>query len=225
MRVQAETFSLRGMARVAGASLWCMALLAGLAYGYAFPQFYHPDDWQMTIRELPRQEIWLRIMAACFMGILLLDVVVTWALYLFFQPRSASLSLLAALLRLVYAALLGGAIIPLVIIIPGPGWSESLVQPNLTAFLRVWSLGLILFGCHLLVLGVLMYRHPAMPRLLVGLTLVAGACYFAHHLALLCLPAYAPWQQLAEQVLGLPMALGELALATWLLGKGGRGED
>jgi hypothetical protein len=49
--------------------------------------------------------------------ILIIDIVVAWAFYIFLEPIHKSLSLLGAWLRLAYAAILGMAIMNLIVVL------------------------------------------------------------------------------------------------------------
>ncbi len=95
----------------------------------------------------------------------ILDVVVAWGLYIFFQPVNRSLSLLAALFRVVYATMLGIALTNLLSALRLSGGADSLkafgadqlqaqMMVLLGAFQSAWDLSLIIFGLHLFILGI-----------------------------------------------------------------------
>ncbi|GAB3988395.1 DUF4386 domain-containing protein [Spirosoma daeguense] len=216
---------LRQMALLAGYSLLLMALLAGFAYGYVFEKLYHPENPAATLASIQQVPLLLRLFVFCFVLILFLDVLVAWALYNFFATTNQTLSQLTAWLRLIYATLLGLALSSVVGI-----WAESDGNPqqalhvaaHFETFLSMWSLGLIVFGCHLAGLSWLMFRTRRMARWLACLMLVAAICYVVTNGAALLLPNYSQYKQLVDQLLALPMALGELGLAIWLIARAGR---
>ncbi|RDB07873.1 DUF4386 domain-containing protein [Runella aurantiaca] len=214
------------MALVAGLSLIAMALIAGFAYGYGFGNIYVANDGPATLKNLNESTTLFRWVLFSFVIILMLDVVVAWALYIFMKQVNESLSLLSAWLRLVYAALLGVALLSLVDILPevtGQAQSVSLTMTSFRAFLAMWSLGLIVFGGHLFLLGYLMLRSGFISKILGILMLVASVCYLFANMAQLLLPNYEHYKATVDAVLSAPMALGELGLAGWLVWKGGRG--
>ena len=88
---------------------------------------------------------------------------------------------------------------------------------NLLNFLQVWSLGLLVFGVHLLVLSRLIIRSGIMPRWVGLLMVVAALCYMSTSVANLLWPGYQHYKSLIESLTALPMALGELVLAGWLI--------
>ena len=66
-----------------------------------------------------------------------------------------------------------------------------------------------------------MKLHIRIPKVLWYLTLIAGVSYVVVHLLKLGSPNSEMVKNL-EMILALPMAIGELGLAIWLLFKGGK---
>jgi hypothetical protein len=211
-----SSMSPRQAAIWAGASLLLMAALAGFAYGYML-QGLDPAH-------MPAREGLFRLGLLAWLMIAVLDMLAAWALYEYFRETHRPFSLLAAWLRLLYTALLGAALAQLAAVLPAmaAGLDTAYLSAQLGAFEQTWGLGLIIFGLHLLVLGGLARRSPAVPGWLAWLLLAAGLSYLLAHTGKLLLPAYETETALLEQVLALPTAAGELALAGWLLVKGGK---
>jgi Domain of unknown function (DUF4386) len=205
------------MAAIAGWSLIAMAILAGFAYGYAFQQTYVPDDAIATLENLKNGAVLLRLCIFTFFLVLILDVVVAWALYFFFESHHKIGVLLMACLRLVYAALLGASLMNLVSVISILDDSTEQISTFFEQFLDSWSAGLIVFAVHLFALGRLMWQHSVIPKLISGLTLLAAFFFFLVHSAALLWPGFDQIQSQVEAILSLPMALGELGLAGYLI--------
>ncbi|WP_371688597.1 DUF4386 domain-containing protein [Micromonospora sp. KC207] len=74
----------------------------------------------------------------------------------------------------------------------------------------MWSLGLILFGVHLLMIGWLAWRSDAVPTWVAVLVAIAGAGYLADSIGAL-VPAAYPFQVAAVTF------VGEVVLMVWLL--------
>jgi hypothetical protein len=74
----------RKMALIAGFSLIIMAIAAGFAYGYAFQNLYVATDDAATLAKLKQSPFLFRLMIFLFTIVLLLDVLVSWALYFSF---------------------------------------------------------------------------------------------------------------------------------------------
>jgi hypothetical protein len=90
------------------------------------------------------------------------------------------------------------------------------------SFNDIWSLGLVLFGLHLFLVGYLVFRSGRMPRTLGVLAMLASFCYVATSAANLVLPNYDQYKPTVELFLTAPMAIGELGVGLWLLIKGGK---
>jgi hypothetical protein len=215
----------QSMALVAGISLIVMAIAAGFGYGYAFQNIYVKGNMSETLLNLNKFEILFRFFLLSFVIVLVLDVIVAWAFYYYFKEDNEHLSLLASLIRLVYTALLGISFLSLVNVLqllkffPQDG-DSILVQLN--TFLGMWSLGLIVFGLHLILLGYLCFASGYIPKFIGGLAIFAGLCYTLTNVANVVFPSYENYQSTIEMFLSLPMALGELTLAVWLVIKGSK---
>jgi hypothetical protein len=66
-----------------------------------------------------------------------------------------------------------------------------------------------------------MKLHQRIPKILWYLALIAGVSYVVVHFLKLTLPQSDIVNNL-EMILALPMAIGELGLAVWLIVKGGK---
>jgi len=220
----------RRNALIAGISLLVMAIAAGFSYGYVYGNTILEEDPQATYHQL-------RLLASQFYAglggwilIFLTDLIVAWTLYLFFRDVNRNLSLMTALVRFAYAAFLGFALVHLFRIIPFIRGAETTVaetagQQILTLaglFTGIWSLGLMIFGIHLIGLGLLSMRSVSVPRWLGILLLFAGASYFLLNFAVSVFPGSERAVAAVEKILSVPMALGEILFALWLIIRGGK---
>jgi len=218
-----HTTNRRQMAKLAGWSLILMAIVAGIGYGYAFRAIYVKGDGAATLNNVLHQTTMLPLVMITYSIMLLLDVVVAWALYKFFKQVSLKLSLLSAWLRVVYCIWLAIAILQLQHTMEYADVADANgVMHSLDSFLDIWSQGLILFGVHLMLIGVLACRTAAMPKLVAGLAFFAGIAYIGTNILQQLWGGYMQCKTTVEAILSLPMALGELVLAVWLIWKGGK---
>jgi hypothetical protein len=210
----------RTMALLSGWSLWAMALIAGLGYGYAFSEIYVPGQAELTRLHLQEQPWLIQMVLVSFGLILVLDIILAFSLYRLTARTAPGLARLMSGLRLVYTLILGLALSQLLIVRPFSAelslQGEALLLP-FGRFLKTWSLGLIVFGVHLCALALLLKKAGGVPKLLQLLTGLAGLCYLFSNLAQQAWPEYSRYLGTADTVLALPMALGELGLASWLL--------
>jgi hypothetical protein len=129
----------------------------------------------------------------------LCDVPVAIFFYVLLEPVGRTLSLTAAAFRLVYAAVAGAALLTYL--------------GDLTRFSDGFSLALVFFGVHLLLLGWLLWRSPIFPRIFGPLIVLAGASYLVNSLSHLLAPALNAG---IARFLTIP-AMAELALALWMV--------
>lgn len=202
-----------------------MAIIAGYAYGYGFQTLYCEGNSYKTLINLNNHQFVFRLVIFLFVIILILDVVVAWGFYLFFKQVNKNLALLSAWLRLAYTAFLSASLTPLVIVLfllKKLPQNKELIMNCLNAFLSIWSIGLIVFACHLLLLGYLVLQYRFIPKVFGVLTFFAGICYLFSNATPLLFANFEQNKHILEAILSLPMAAGELGLAFWLLCKGGK---
>jgi hypothetical protein len=215
--------AIRSYALIAGISLITMALAAGFSYGYVFSNLIDLNDAEKTLENLSNGQAQYNGSIAGWVIIWITDLLVAWALYHFFKPVKKNLSLITACLRLVYTFILGWAIIQLLTITTHlPGASPDFVLERILSFEWIWSLGLIIFGFHLLLLGFLVLYSKNVPNIWGVLLIIAGPAYT--FLSLMQVTSWMAESQISqiEMWLMLPMTVSELGLAIWLLVRGGK---
>jgi hypothetical protein len=206
---------------ITGYSLFLMAVVSGFSIGYAFPKFFDVNQLENTHGNLSGN---LQLYHSMLIGIVLviiLDILVSWTIYQFFKNDNKKVAIMSFILRIIYAAIFGVATYFLVANL-GQGNNNELLNSNFNSFETVWTLGLIVFGLHLLTVAILMKVHRYIPKVLWILTLIAGISYVVVHMLKSMLPQLSEFTETLNTVLALPMALGELGLAIWLIIKGGK---
>jgi hypothetical protein len=221
--------SIRKSALVAGFGLLLMAILAPIANFGVFETLIVPGDATATADNIMASPGLFRTGIFVFLIVAILDVVVAWALYILLKPVNKSLSLLAAWLRVVYAAIFVSALSQPLIVLQLLNGSEYLkvfetnqlhvqVLLSLNAFIDEWNMGLVIFGLHLLVLGYLAFKSGYIPKILGILVIIAGLGYLIDNLGKLLSPNY-------NVTIAMFTFIGEVLLIFWLLWKGIKGVD
>lgn len=216
---------------LAGISLIVMVIAAGFSYGHVHNSLA-VDSPETTLQNLISNKSLYLAGLAGWIVIFITDLIVALALYGYFRRTSKHVSLLTAILRIVYTIILGIGIIQLFRIIPllsadvsaEDTFSAFNVVLRLHLFETIWSLGLIIFGLHLLGLGSLSVKARSVPSLLGYLLYLSGVLYVLVHGAKQITAFDTAVVSKIENIMGLPMALGELLLALWLIYKGFRKE-
>ena len=211
----------RLQARVAGA-LYLVIIVAG-AIGYTLHS--SPIVWNDAAATadniLASEQSW-RLSAAVMLVMLASDVGVAAIFYVLFRPVDRVLSLIACMFRLVLVAVVGVSILFRYLALYlakdsysaaiGAEQSEALVILSVRLFEQGFTIALVFFGIHCLVLGWLIFRASFLPRFLGVLLLIAGALYVIDSVRVLVLPQFTvPFDLL------IPSYVAELVLCLWLL--------
>ena len=225
MTTRTAELSQRNSALIAGFGLLIMTVAAVWAYLTVFSRLIVPGDAATTTSNIMANAAQFRFMIVGFLVVIICDVVVAWALYLFFKPVHQSLSLFTAWMRLVYSIVFAMSLLGLVTVLGltgGAGYLTAFgadqlnaqVMLSVTAFTNGWDIGYVFFGLHLALLGYLVFRSGFVPRLLGALLVLAGASYLIDRFAFYLLPN-------AGLNLSLFLGWGELVFMVWLLLRGG----
>jgi ABC-type multidrug transport system fused ATPase/permease subunit len=214
---------MRRTALVAGLGLLLMAILAALATFAVLERLVSPGDAAGTTSAIldAWAIFWLAIIA--LFGVAVLDVVVAWALWMFFDQVHHVVAVIAAGCRALYALIFSVGISHLASaaqLLSGQrinGSVEIEVLAEVQLFDDIWRFGLALFGCHLLLIGWLAFTSGLVPRLIGVLVAIAGLGYLFDSLASLLFTWYA--FELASFTF-----IGEVLLMIWLLIFAFRGE-
>jgi hypothetical protein len=190
-------------ARVLGALLFVMAVTAGFAeLRVRSALVVHGDAAQTAARILAARGLF----CAGFVGYLiafLLDIPVALLFFVLLKPSAKAPAAVAAALRFFYAAL---AIANL----------RTYLDERLDAYDHGFKVALVLFGIHLLLLGVLLFRSGLVPKVFGGLIVLAGGAYLADSLSLFLNPSF---HAVVAPYLAVPASF-EILLAAWLLIRG-----
>lgn len=224
------TTSRRTAAVVAGAGYAAMFALAIIANFVVLEGLVVADDPAATLDAIAAAPGLFRLGTVAFVAIAVLDVIVAWGLHVLVRDEGADRSLLAAWLRVVYAALLGVAIASLVRVsalveTAGSGAADTLVAEVTTAlatFEGMWQAGLLVFGLHLVVVATLLVGGVRAPRLLRGVLVLAGGAYVVDALLHLALVDHDAVATLLLPLVAVASVVSEGWLTGWLLLRAGR---
>jgi hypothetical protein len=206
--------SLRRSALVGGTGLLLLALLAAFGNIIVLENLVTWDDATETATEIADAEGLFRLAVASLTLTAVLDVIVAWALLRVFAPVSASMSTLAAWLRLAFAGVFLvaiGQLVGVVGLVADQRAADALASLN--AFDDIWDVGLVLFGLHLALVGYLAYRSGYVPRFVGVLLVVAGLGYLVDSFGTILADGYSV--EVAQVTF-----VGEALLMLWLLVRG-----
>ncbi len=223
--------------RTADISLRKAALVAGFGYviifvlgffAFALENLVVSGDAAATANKIAASESRFLAGIASSLIVLVADLVVGWALYVYLKPVSKSISLLTAWFRLIYVAVALSAFVGLFSlskILTGAtavelGQLDTLTALSLTLYQYGFNVGFVFFGLHILGLGYLILKSDYVPRVLGVLLIIAALGYQIDSFASLLSSSYANNDTLFVVFVAVPAIVSELALALWLLTRG-----
>ncbi len=225
--------SIRRAAIIAGTSSIVMFFAAMLAELYARQGLIVADNAAATAHNIISNPLAFRMGMLGFLIVLICDVLVAWALYIFLSPVNKNIALLAAFFRLVYTCIFGVALLNLMtgfrlltnvqyseIIDKNELYHQALLQFN--AFDDGWAIGLVFFGVHLLLIAYLIIQSSFIPKIIGILFFLAAIAYMGDNAAKLLLADYQDYKTLLTMAVAIPSIIGEVGFAVWLLLKGGK---
>ena len=218
--------SLRSAALIAGFGLLVMAFCAPLAYFLFMPQSVVSGDGAATLEGLRTNGTPFLVGAMLLFATYLMDILVAWALYWYLRPGQAALSQLVAWMRLVYTAIAFSGLLASLKAYDLANASstfdtldtvglQSEILFQLSAAGTIERAALLLFGLHLWVMGLLVWRSAHVPRWIAMMLGLAGAAYIVPYL----LDYFAPGIDLSWLLI---LGIGELVFMAWLLAVGWR---
>lgn len=213
-----DGITLRGAALVAGAAY----LLNPVSYAEftIYPKLVAASNADQTAQNISAHLGLFAAAILCYIVSFIGDIVLAWALYVLLAPVNRALSMLASWFQLAYAAvalcsvfgLLGVYQLlatPYYLAIFGSGQLHAQVWLLLHSFHTEWSMSLIVFGIHLVLLGYLVFRSGYIPWLVGIALLLAGLGWMVAGLGPYVLP-------MANLDFTFITAFGEVVFILWL---------
>jgi hypothetical protein len=152
----------------------------------------------------------------------IIDVVLSWTMYIFLKRVNTMLTLLAAWFRLVYTGLAVVALFNFIYVfklLNMPGFSEPFKSEQILLLInaRQFSMNLayIFFGIYQVLLGILIYKASYIPKVIGVMMMLAGVAWIIINIQPYLLKNYdLDWMMF--------FSVGELVFVIWLLVKGSR---
>jgi hypothetical protein len=228
MRTNMTGTSPNVLARIAGVLYLIITVAAVFAHFYVPGELIVAGDAAATAANITASESLFRIGAiGSELVILLSEVLLSVVLYLLFRPVSKTLSLLAAVSRLIMTAIHGLNLLNYYFVLQLLSGGDYLtvfsaeqVNALVTLFLDAHSIGFTIgiafLVPHVLILGYLIIKSGYFPKVLGILFMAAGVGYLVDTIGLLLAPSYTTTPGLIAMVI----AIAEISFPIWLLVKG-----
>ncbi len=220
--------SIQRNARFAGVLYLVITVAAILAHIYVPSLIIVPGDAAATANNINESATLFRLgTVGGELVVLLSEVVLAVVLYVLLKPVDKTLSLIAAVSRLVMTTVHGINMINYffaILLVSGTGYlsvfsaeqAQSLAMLFLDAHGYGFTIGIAFLTIHVFVLGYLIFKSGYFPKILGVLFIAAGVGYLVDSFALLLLPSY----ETTPGIIAATIAIAEIAFPVWLLIKG-----
>ena len=220
--------SIQRTARFAGVLYLVITVAAIVAHIYVPSIIIVPGDAAATANNMRESATLFRFgTVGGELVVLLSEVVLAVVLYVLLKPVNKTLSLIAAVSRLVMTTIHGINMINYffaMLLVSGTGYlsvfsaeqAQSLAMLFLEAHGYGFTIGIAFLTIHVFVLGYLIFKSGYFPKVLGVLFIAAGVGYLVDSFALLLSPAY----ETTPGIIAATIAIAEIAFPLWLLIKG-----
>jgi hypothetical protein len=225
--MKTKTTSIQKIARVAGV-LYLLITVLSIPVHFVIPaQLIVDGDAAATAGKIMVSTGLFRMGIGAELLILLSEIGLTVLLYVLLKPVSNTLSLVAAVSRLVMTMIHGANLLNhfIVLLLLGGAGSLAVFAPNqlqalgmvfLNAYDYGFTTGIVFLVLHASILGYLIIKSGYFPRILGVLFMIASLGYLVDSFSHVLIPNY----KTGPVYLALPIALAEIAFPVWLLIKG-----
>ena len=149
-----------------------MALVAGFIHS----TIYQAGDSALTAGLLLENITLYKWGIVSWLVIVVLDIIISIGLYVIYKDQLKILAILSSVLRILYTIILGIAVTQLILFLI---YNNDLLNGLLyfEYFEKIWSLGLIIFELHFLLLGIVCLKSNFTPKFFSYFLVLGGWCY------------------------------------------------
>ncbi len=213
---------MKSIGRLTGALYLLLAIIGGASYFLVSETLIVHGDAAATTQNILSNEGLFRAGVAAWLVTALIDIVIAYLFYWIFAPASPRLALMSMVFRLIYVSVHAAALTSLLGIISLVDQGAAAGMPDTVlrlaeAHLNGFMVSLLIFGVHLMLLAVMIYRTGAVPRLFAVLLMLAGGAYAADTFALALLPTASAASGYIDHAVTTLATAGEIGFLLWLL--------
>jgi len=227
MTTKEKMNSINKPARVVGILFLIMTVAIFFTTGFVRVLLIVPGDATATANNIMASESQFRSGIVGHLVVLITDHGVSILLYVLLKPVSKTLSLVAAVFRLIMVAMRGINLLThffALLLLSGAGYLtvfetdqlHALVLLVLTAFEDGVLIDYVFFSLHLFFLVYLVFKSGYIPRILGVLLIIGSFGYLTQSLTIFLFPSY---EAIVSQFI-VPFQIPELVFFLWLLIKG-----
>ncbi|MGL5890481.1 MAG: DUF4386 domain-containing protein [Bacteroidia bacterium] len=154
---------------------------------------------------------------------LMLDLLIGFGVIKYYKKDKPKMSAITGALRMLYSLVLAIGIANL--IKAAFSSSAASIYSGIAAFNMFWGLGLIVFGFHLIALGITYQNEGGKKWVTIAiksLLIIAGIGYIVQYVGILVVANPLVFAATMEAIFIIPMIIGEVSYGLWKLFKGGK---
>lgn len=212
---------------------WILIIILGITAEFLIRQpIINNNTPLFTLESIASHQSIFQISILADVLMLTLDVFLAWAIYRIFKIANESLAILAAIFRLLHAAVYAGNLINLLAVLNIarnkdtyqvlPEILGQQAQLHLQLHALGYSLGLVFFAFSCLIIGYLIYISLKIPKSFAVLFTLAGWGYLIDSMASIGWNNYEQYQDILAMMVFIPALIGELSFSLWLIFKAGK---
>lgn len=220
--------SIQRTARFAGLLYLVITVAAIIAHFYVPSNIIVPGDAAATADNIITSNTLFRVGGVgSELVVLLSEVILSIVLYVLLKPVNKTLSMLAAVSRLVMTTIHGLNLINYffaILLLSGNSYLAAFNAEQLQALVMLFldahsigfTIGIAFLTLHVFILGYLIFKSGYFPKVLGILFIAAGLGYLVDSFALLLSSGY----ETTPTIIAVTIAISEIAFPLWLLIKG-----
>lgn len=222
MSTNTTNYSKRKTALLIGLSLLFMAVIAGVAVPILTSLFVSGNEVATAANIIAQYSKYMAAVVA-WLAIFMLDILVSLGIYSYYKKDKKNLATATSTLRLIYTAILGVGIFQL--LLNTPSTATNAIYQHIHLFNKFWGIGLIVFGAHLIMLGIL-FKHEGgkkwVTTTIKSLLILGGIGYMIQYIGVLVVANPTAYAKVVESIFMVFMITGEVFYAIWKIVKGGK---
>lgn len=217
---------MKTFAKVSGIAYLLIFICGFYANFTILESFIDLNNSEQTTLNIMNNAIQFRQGLIGFLVMLISDIFLIWSLFKITEPTQKVLSYFASFFRGLHAIFFIIALTKLIEVYKITFQSinseelQNIVIYLLSNFDELWTIGLLFFGIHLLLLGLLSIKSSYIPKIIGFLLILAALGYAVDGFSKLYLSSYRDYKSYFEAIVILTGVIGELSFTIWLLVKG-----
>jgi hypothetical protein len=220
--------SQRSISKIAGFGYLMVFIFGIFGNLFVFEKLIVAGDAATTVNNIVTHQSLFRFGIASWLIVVVFDTIVAWGLYVFLAPVNKSISLLAAVFRLVFVAVFACSFVhyfSVLELVSSANYLKAFeidyLQAQAMLLISAQEHGVhiafVFFGLHIFAIGYLIWKSSYVPAILGVLLIVASCGYLIDSFGNFLSYGYANSTTAFVIFVAVPAIISEFSLTVWLL--------